>query len=140
RAAAIFDVRVASAGFLTAIGQTGTARIDFLRRDGNNEVQFDARYSLFGRLHTGGSYTHSDALFGDYGSAWLGAQFPLGEHEAGATVVERYELEAWATDLAMRYAIPFPRFRLTLAADVTNVFASEEVDRRAVRLWVRARL
>ncbi|HEX8254564.1 MAG TPA: hypothetical protein VF846_15580, partial [Thermoanaerobaculia bacterium] len=131
---------VASAGFLTAIGQTGSARVDVLRRNGNNEVQFDARYSLFGRLHTGGSYTHSDSLFGNYGSAWFGAQLPIGEHEAGATLLERYELESWATDVAVRYAIPFPRFRLTFAADVTNVLASNEVEARAVRLWIRARL
>jgi hypothetical protein len=130
-----------TAGFASAIGSTGTGRLDYLRREHENELQFDVRYSLFGRLQTGGGYSYNDsAAFAHRGHAWVGAELPLGEHEIGATLLERYERDAWASDLAFRYTLPFPRFRLTLAADVTNAFQAEAAAPRAWRVWLRARL
>jgi hypothetical protein len=130
-----------TAGFATAIGSTGTGRLDYLRHEGENELQLDVRYSLFGRLQTGGSYTYNDTnAFAHRGHAWVGAQLPLGEHEVGATLLERYEHDAWASDLAVRYTVPFPRFRLTLGTDVTNAFEAAAAGPRTWRGWLRARL
>jgi hypothetical protein len=160
RAAAIYDVRgngrqaltasfgryadredVFTAGFASAIGSTGTGRLDYLRAEGENELQLDVRYSLFGRLHTGGGYTYNDtAAFAHRGHAWVGAELPLGEQEIGGTLLERYERDAWASDLALRYTVPFPRFHLTIATDVTNVFDAAAAEPRAWRVWLRARL
>jgi hypothetical protein len=130
-----------TAGFASAIGSTGTGRLDYLRREHENELQLDVRYSLFGRLQTGGGYTYNDsAPFAHRGHAWFSAELPLGEHEIGATLLERYERDVWASDLAFRYTVPFPHFRLTLAADVTNAFQAEAAEPRAWRAWLRARL
>ncbi|HYK05128.1 MAG TPA: carboxypeptidase-like regulatory domain-containing protein [Thermoanaerobaculia bacterium] len=130
-----------TAGFASAIGSTGTGRLDYLHRDRENELQLDVRYSLFGRLQTGGGYTYNDsAAFAHRGHAWVGAELPLGEHEIGATLLERYERDAWASDLAFRYTLPFPHFRLTLATDVTNAFQAEAAAPRTWRAWLRARL
>ncbi|HEY0158034.1 MAG TPA: carboxypeptidase-like regulatory domain-containing protein [Thermoanaerobaculia bacterium] len=151
RIAAIYDVRgngrqaltgsvgdeLVSAGFLTAIGSTGTARVDYLRREGGGEMQLDVRYSLFARLFTGGSYTYADE---HRGNAFVSTQLPLGEHELGMTLLERYEQRAWATDAALRYTIPFNKFGLTVAGDLTNALASERVEARSWRLWARIRL
>jgi hypothetical protein len=134
-------VELFTAGFATAIGSTGTARIDYLRRDDENELQLDVRYSLFGRMQTGGSYTHNrDALFAHRGNAWIGAQLPLGEQELGATLLGRYERDTWMTDIALRYTVPFSRFGLTVAADVVNAFDAVSAEPRAWRLGLRARL
>lgn len=133
-----FGSDVLTAGFATAIGSTGVVRLDYLRRDGDDELQVDARYSLFGRLQTGGSYTRDGAQqFADRGNAWLGAQLPLGEQEIGATLLERYERGAWMTDVALRYVVPFPHFRLTVAGDVTNAFDREAHEPRGWRVWLR---
>jgi len=130
-----------TAGFATAIGSTGTGRLDYLRRERENELQLDVRYSLFGRLQTGGGYTYNDsAAFGHRGHAWVGAELPLGEHEIGATLLERYERDAWASDLAFRYTLPLPHFRMTLGADVTNAFQAAAAEPRGWRAWLRARL
>lgn len=151
RAAAIYDVRgngrqaltasagedLVSAGFLSAIGATGVARVDWLRRDGEDELQLDVRYSIFNRLFTGGSYTYAD---GHRGNAWVSAELPIGEREITLTFMERYERDAWASDFALRYAIPVRDLRLTVAGDVTNAFDSEFVASRAWRVWARVRL
>lgn len=160
RAAASFDVRgngrqtlsasygeyasgeeLVTAGFATAIGSTGIARIDYLRRDGENELQLEARYHLFGRLHTGGSYTYADEEFFEHrGNAWVGAQLPVGEHEIGATVLERYEREEWLTDIGVRYSLPVSRFRLTIGGDVSDVMNDSAFLARGWRIWLRGRL
>jgi hypothetical protein len=130
-----------TAGFASAIGSTGTGRLDYVRRERENELQLDVRYSLFGRLQTGGGYTYNDSdAFAHRGHAWVGAQLPLGEHEVGATLLERYERDAWASDLAVRYTVPFPRFRLTFGADVRNAFEADAAEPRTWRGWLRARL
>ncbi len=160
RAAASFDVRgngrqtlsasygeyafgeeLFTAGFATAIGSTGIARIDYMQRNGDDELQLDARYSLFGRLQTGGSYTYAaEEFFEHRGNAWFGAQVPFGEHEVGVTALERYEREEWLTDLAVRYVLPLSRFRFTLGGDVSNAFDDSRYEARAWRIWLRGRI
>lgn len=148
-------IRVASIGYATAIGSAGSARIDVLRSSDRFDrrelsVQLDARYRLFDRFELGGTYTHTDVdipLPEHLANAWIGAQFPLGTHEIGATIVQRYvdylgETSA-PTDLAIRYMLPVSRFALTLAADVTNLFSDDYhlmASPRAARFWVRLRM
>jgi hypothetical protein len=135
------DERLITAGYIGALGSTGSARVDLMRRDDVEEVQFDARYSLFGRLFTGGSYTFVyDDDSTHRGAGWVGTLLPLGEYELGATLVERYERDAWGTDFAVRWLVPLDRFRLTVAADVTNAFDSTLLEARKWRLWLRFRL
>jgi hypothetical protein len=140
---------VASIGYATAIGASGSARIDYLRRDLGvttvDELQFDARYRLFDRFEAGASYTHTRNVgddLRDIGSAWIGATLPVGSHEVGATLLEHHLYgDQWTTDLALRYAIPFSRLGLTLAADAIDLFdvyAPEEG--RTVRVWARIRV
>jgi hypothetical protein len=151
RAAALYDIRgngrqaltagageeFVTAGFLSAIGSTGIARVDWLHRDGDDELQLDVRYSLFSRLFTGGSYTYANA---HRGNAWVGAQLPIGDHEIGMTLLERYERDDWATDFGLRYAVPFRNFRVTVGGDITNAFDTGLVDPRAWRVWARVQL
>src|SRR6185295_19869827 len=104
--------RVASLGYATAIGNSGSARIDYLRRVDSDhsfdQLELDTRYRLFDRFEAGASYSHSDYFYSTYrhrGTAWLGATFPLGSHELGATLLEHGEsIFGWTTDLALRYA------------------------------------
>jgi hypothetical protein len=137
-------MRMLTAGYTGAVGSTGIARIDLLRRerDGHSvhEAQLEARYSLFGRLYTGGSLTWSEGNRGERGNAWLGGTLPVGEHELGATLLERYERQTWATDLAVRYRVPFSRFALTAAADVLNAFGVGGIEPRHWRVWLRVRI
>ena len=155
RAGAIYDIRgngrqaltasageeLVSAGFLGAIGSTGVARVDWLRRDetGEDELQLDVRYSLFNRLFTGGSYTYVDTD-AHRGNAWVSAQLPIGEHEITMTLLERHERDAWASDFALRYAIPVRSVRLTVGGDITNTFASDVLEPRSWRVFARAHL
>jgi hypothetical protein len=112
-----------------------------VRRDEAEEIQFDARYSLFGRLFTGGSYTYMhDAPSAHRGAGWAGTLLPLGEYEVGATLVERYEQDGWGTDFALRWYVPLGRYRVTVAGEVTNAFASSLPERRKSRVWIRLRL
>lgn len=131
---------ITSAGFATAIGVAGSARIDAIRReDFEDELRLSARYRLFDRFEAGGTFTHAE---NDEGTAWLGAEFPIGEHELGVSLLERYASEGdLSTDLAVRYAMPFRRVRLTFASDATNILDRDEVGTpRAVRFWIRAKL
>ena len=140
--------RDASVGYATAIGNSGSARIDYLRRasgsDRFDQIELDTRYRLFDRFEAGASYTHLTASpfsTRDSGDAWIGAQLPVGSHELGATVIEHYLFQRlWTTDLAVRYAIPFSRFGLTLAAEATDLFEEVPFPGRGVRLWARLRV
>jgi hypothetical protein len=135
--------RVATAGIATAVGQTGTIRLDYLHKRERDEIHLDGRYSLFGRLFTGGSVTLAE--HDDRAAAWIAAEFAVGEHLLGATVVERYversRERAWGTDLALRYTLPLAHTRgVTLGGDILNAFASSDADLRTWRLWARLRL
>ncbi len=143
-------LRVSSLGYATAIGTSGSARADGIRREsGNfwqNELQLDARYRLFDRFEAGATYTLANrsgsfaVLPEQVANVWLGAELPLGNHEFGVTLLQHYidvfGLTIVPTDLALRYAIPFSRLGLLLAADATNVFDDHDAA-RGVRLWVR---
>ncbi|HYH06355.1 MAG TPA: TonB-dependent receptor [Thermoanaerobaculia bacterium] len=150
-----FVTRAASFGYIAALGQSGTARIDVLRHDTQfftvDSIQLDARYRLFDRFEFGGNYTRSDVDFGppaffpkDVVNAWVTAQFAFGSHELSASILQRYsgaqDFSHSPTDLALRYAIPIRRAVLTLAGDMTNVFADDGSDAfsaRFSRLWAR---
>ncbi|MGZ5440254.1 MAG: carboxypeptidase regulatory-like domain-containing protein [Thermoanaerobaculia bacterium] len=143
-------LRVSSLGYATAIGTSGSARADVIRREsGNfwqNELQLDARYRLFDRFEAGATYTLANrsgsfaVLPEQVANVWLGAELPVGNHEFGVTLLQHYidgfGLAIVPTDLALRYAIPFSRLGLIIAADATNVFDDHDAA-RAVRLWVR---
>ncbi|HET8772283.1 MAG TPA: carboxypeptidase-like regulatory domain-containing protein [Thermoanaerobaculia bacterium] len=151
--------RVASLGFASALGNGGSARVDFLRRESGSfwqhDLQLDARYRLFDRFEAGGTYTLTNRvespsfLFPDQSAnVWLSAEVPLGNHEFGVTVLQHY-LEASRfseapTDLALRYSIPFTRVGLLLAFDMTNVFDNPDgislFPPRAYRFWLRVRI
>ena len=143
-------LRVSSLGYATAIGNSGSARADLMRRESGtfrqNELQLDARYRLFDRFEAGATYTLANRSGShavqpeQVANVWLGAELPAGNHEFGVTLLQHYidvfDRSIVPTDLALRYAIPFSRFGLLLAADATNVFDDRNAP-RAVRLWVR---
>lgn len=143
-------LRVSSLGYATAIGNSGSARADVMRSESGdfrqNELQLDARYRLFDRFEAGATYTlanrsRSSAILPEQvANVWLGAELPVGDHEFGVTLLQHYvdvfDRSIVPTDLALRYAIPFSRLGLLLAADATNVFDDRNAP-RAVRLWVR---
>jgi hypothetical protein len=147
--------RFYTAGFITAIGTTGFARADYVRRERrggtDDQLQFELRYSLFGRIQTGVNYGNEDVPFAvpvdrarqHRGNVWLGGQVPIGEHELGLTLLERYEND-WLTDVACRYRLPVRSALLTLGADVTNAFAQARhfgaFEPRAWRFWARIAL
>jgi hypothetical protein len=152
-----FSTRAASFGYILALGQSGTARIDVLRHEGDfasiDSVELDARYRLFDRFEFGGNYTHADPelrrpfIFPeDRANAWVTAQFSFGAHELSASVLQRYVgydtgSSESPTDLALRYAMPIRRIVLTLAGDVQNAFSGSEdglfFTGRATRFWAR---
>jgi hypothetical protein len=150
-------LRFFSLGYATAIGNSGSARADVIRRESGafwqNELQLDARYRLFDRFEAGATYN----LLNRYRSpfpeglvveqaarVWLGAELPAGPHEVGVTVVQHFvEVSGrslYPTDVALRYAIPLSRVGLLVAADATNVFLAGDSSVRAVRLWLRLRV
>jgi hypothetical protein len=153
-------IRELTAGYAMAIGNTGTARIDAVRRDfgavATEGLQADFIYSLFDRFHTGGGYAWLDINIDDgvlyprhIANAWAGIELPVGSHEIGVTVLGRYRASAaefvddeLATDMAIRYTLPVARVGLTVAADVLNVFNDQSLfgRGRAVRGWVRLRM
>lgn len=152
-------LRVLTLGYAMAIGTSGTARVDVLRRESRgfwqNELQLDARYRLFDRFEAGGTYTLANRIDSGFmplfpeqnANVWLGAEVPVGGHEFGATLLQRY-LERYGrtvapTDLALRYTIPLSRLGLVLAVDATNVLlAGDEpfLAPRAMRVWIRVRV
>ena len=153
--------RELSLGFATAIGTTGSIRIDAVRRDLGeftlNGAQADFRYTLFDRFHTGGSYTwfDPDPLAGGVDSehnvhAWAGVDLPVfDDHEFGVTAMQHFRSDlgdglghSMPTDLALRYSLPVSRVRVTVAADVVNVFDERDhtfATGRMFRGWVRLR-
>jgi Carboxypeptidase regulatory-like domain len=159
-------VRIASLGYAAAIGNSGQMRVDVFRRGddfdtGTTSLQLDARYRLFDRFELGATYTYTrlDDSFitpvqpDHVANAWAGLQLPIGAHEFGVTVLQRYfrfynpgpggidEDTAFPTDVALRYAMPLSRFGLTFAVDAVNVFESAEPSLvRTVRFWTRLRM
>lgn len=151
------ESRISSAGFATAIGTSGSARIDAIRRDDSftsrDELRVAAQYRLFDRFEAGGTYSYGEISSGvvavrplkHAGTVWVSLELPIGDAEVGATILQHYGDDsvdrASPTDVALRYSVPFPRFRLTLASDVVNVLDVEGTTaRRALRFWIRARL
>jgi hypothetical protein len=146
--------RVTTLGMATAIGTTGAARIDALRTDSRfttlDQVQVDSRYRLFDRFEAGATYTWSDfdtsrisvPVPAHAGTAWLGAQLPLGARELGVTFLQRYDFGRWSSDATAWFAVPLPRFGLTVSAGATNLQARDPLilGPRAVRLWARVRI
>jgi hypothetical protein len=136
-------VRSSTLGFASAIGMSGTARIDMIRRSADgvirNGVEGEARYRLFDRFEAGGNYTwlDSDTTFLRHkANLWLGAAFPFRDRdELGVTLLYRYrdeQLRSHVADLGLRYALPLRRTRLTVAADVLDL-----MDDVGGRVWVR---
>ncbi|HEX6094752.1 MAG TPA: TonB-dependent receptor [Thermoanaerobaculia bacterium] len=152
--------RVMSLGFASALGSGGSARADFIRRESGtfwqHDFQLDARYRLFDRFEAGGTYTLTNrfespfpSLFPEHtANVWVGAELPIGDHEFGATVLQRYlEVSRFSeapTDIALRYNIPFSRAGLLLAFDMTNVFDDSDgislFPPRDYRFWLRVRM
>ncbi|HEX7809173.1 MAG TPA: carboxypeptidase-like regulatory domain-containing protein [Thermoanaerobaculia bacterium] len=135
--------RVSTIGFATAIGTSGSARIDAIRRESTDELRLAAQYRLFDRFEAGGTYSYADFATRHLATAWIGAQFPLGDHELGVTLLEQLAHRhgtAASTSLAVRYAIPFDRVRLTLASDLTNALNDDANAPRELRFWIRASL
>jgi hypothetical protein len=156
--------RVATLGYAAAIGRSGTLRADAFRRWRNgiatNSLQLDTRYRLFDRFEAGTTYTY-DRIEDDGGfpgtipdhtaNVWIGAEVPVGEHELGVTLLQRFlsvtnppfiDERIAPTDVALRYAIPFGRVGALVAADVVNAFGSGRAGTipRAVRFWLRLRV
>jgi hypothetical protein len=146
-------IRTATIGYAAAIGSSGSARIDAGHREDSfatvNELQIDARYRLFDRFEAGANYGAIAFVGRDVidhiAAGWISAEFPWGEHELGATLLQRWSdttlprsgrRRVWPVDAALRYTIPLSRITLTVAADGTNLFASD----RGARVWIRARL
>jgi hypothetical protein len=131
---------LATLGFATAIGTTGSARIDAIRRDDfEDEVRVSAHYRLFDRFEAGAMVAHAD----DYhATAWAGAEMPVGDHEIGVTLFARSGSDRdVSADLALRYAVPLRSVRLTFASDATNLLDAKGVSApRALRFWFRATL
>lgn len=145
--------RIAALGFASVIGSSGSARIDVLHRDSEfvdaNEVQLETRYRLFDRFEAGATYSYRDHPYAanitidvarSEGNAWIGAELPIGNHELGVTVLQRYYdalSRQMPTDVALRYTLPFLR-GLVVAVDATNVSAEGQIV-RTFRAWVRIR-
>jgi carboxypeptidase family protein len=143
-------VKEAAVGYASAIGASGLARVDAIRRDFGaftvNTLQLDASYRLFDRFEAGANYAWSDlgeksgdAIPSRIANGWISAELPIGTHTFGATLLQRHisgGAHEWPTDLGLRYSIPFSGIGLTVAADGTDVLASE----RGLRIWIRARL
>lgn len=136
-------------GFALAIGGSGHARIDAIRREEpsleSSGIALEGGYRLFDRFEIAGNGTFVSNESHDELSArvWASAALPIGENEFGVTLLERYfsELDhtrAHSTDLALRYTMRFSSVALTTAADLTGLVSSGED--RALRVWFRAQL
>ena len=148
-------ISIATLGYAAAIGSSGTARVDVLHRydsygTADDSLQLDTRYRLFDRFEAGATYTYTrngDSF--QNANAWIGAQLPIGTHEIGVTLLQRYydvynpgfdgSGTAVPTDVALRYAVPFSRVGLMFAIDAANVFGDDAL-RRTVRFWTRLRV
>lgn len=149
--------RIAALGFATAIGRSGAARVDAIRRetrtDDHLELRAEAAYRLFDRFEAGGRYSYADgnatAIGGSRAhaaTAWAGAELAVGDHLAGISVVQRVNGDAnetiTRTDVALRYLLPTSRAAVTVGSDVTNLFGAAPAragSPRAVRFWIRLR-
>lgn len=136
-------------GFITAIGTSGHIRADAIRRIQSNGrlflAELEAGYRLFDRFAFGAQSTlasRRDAGSEQHIRAWASAAFPLGEHELGVTLLQRYRhlssANLFPTDLALRYTVPLASVAVTGALDVVDVL--NESGTRAARVWVRLRL
>jgi hypothetical protein len=140
-------VREMTAGYATAIGASGIVRGDLIRRrDGELDpllLQLEGAYRLFDRFELGGNYSWADVTTAGSGSshsanAWFGAELPRDSHILGFTLLQRYYGtvdSAYKTDLALRYIMPIARTRVTVAADLLDLFDDQEA-----RLWIRLRI
>lgn len=154
-ASRIQRMRITSLGYVTAIGVSGTMRVDVLRRasgaSSTDSIQLDARYRLFDRFEAGAIYGYERgyAFRSQHANVWLGLELPVGNHEIGVTVLQR-RLDlynpgtgsdvGYPTDIALRYSIPLRRVRLSLAADAINAFRYGEPGLtvpRELRFWAR---
>lgn len=143
----VTTIKEATLGYASAIGASGLARADAIRRDYDgvpvNTLQLDASYRLFDRFEAGANYGWSDygeqlavEIPSQIANGWISAELPIGTHTFGATLLQRHQSSGehhWPTDIGLRYAIPFSRVGLTIAADGTNVLSHA----RAFRLWIR---
>ncbi len=153
------SVREVTLGFATAVGTTGSIRVDAFSRNlgigKDRGVAGEFRYSLFDRFHTGASYTWSEPAVFSLGAehiadAWAGVDIPLGEHELGITAMEHFRSRLsdsqeshLQTDLALRYSLPVSRVRVTAALDTLNVFDRRQhifSVGRSFAGWIRVRL
>lgn len=145
-----YGLRMATLGYAAALGNSGRARIDYVHRWGGGThigaVEGEARYRLFDRFEAGGTYvwSTSDEPFYDdvqIGRAWVGLQLPLGEQELGATILQRYDVDQWVTDVALRWSLPLSRAGLTVGVDSTNVLGTDVfLGPRTWRFWARIRI
>ena len=153
-------------GYVAALGATGSARADFIRRDYGGiftvrTAVIDASYRLFDRLEAGVNYAWSDAdhdvlvsplLSKHVSNAWISVEIPVDTHALTATVVHRYTTTPFqfvpleptnAFDVGLRYSFPVRRVAITLATDAQNLFDSGNdsiYQPRIIRGWVRVRL
>jgi hypothetical protein len=147
------SARELTLGYAIVIGNTGSARIDLVRRTLDrgmtNGVQADFNYSLFDRFQTGANYTYlQDADPWYYarnnGNAWFTLEIPFDEDELAVTVLERYldyNGGHLLTDLGVRYTRPMGSTVVTGALDLTNAFDRKySIRGREVRAWLRIRL
>jgi hypothetical protein len=141
---------IAALGYAMAVGNSGSARVDVLRRDEGfghftHSLQLDGRYRLFNRFEAGatGSVTRGEFTTGGTANVWLGASLPVGGHELGVMLFERtsndYDRvpDEWhaQTDVALRYVMNFSRVVATIAADGADVF--KQGFPRRNRVWIR---
>jgi hypothetical protein len=153
-------------GYVMALGSTGSARVDAIRREyanhlTTNSLQLDTAYRLFDRFEAGLNYTYTDTardasvfplVSPNVANAWFTADLPLGEHALAATIAYRYATTPFplfsgtsaqhSFDLALRYTLPVLRVAVTFAADAQNVFDQGNGAQmpRVMRGWIRVRL
>ena len=148
------DTRELTLGYALVIGNTGSARVDLVRRTRGGRpadgAQLDFHYSLFDRFQTGANYTwirHPERIGNlpeHHGNAWFTLEIPFDTHELAVTVLERFHEfngRDLMTDIGARYTLPVGSTALTGAIDVVNAFDVEDaVSRRELRAWLRFRL
>lgn len=152
------EVDEATLSIASAIGAAGAVRLDAIRRKESrthDSLRIDAWYRLFDRIGFGANYTWSDhatsGIAPHIANAWVTAEIPLGAHTLGASLVQQYGHGAHrvnfrtrhryaATDIGVRYTVPFDAVGATLAIDAVNLFDERHIFHehpRTFRLWVR---
>ena len=140
-------------GYAAAVGNSGTVRVDLLRRElrgvAADGAQADFAYSLFDRFQTGANYTwhrpaeRNSSVPEHSGNAWFTLELPAGENELAVTLLERYvqfEGDHFLTDVALRYVLPLFRTTVTAAVDVLNLLDERDIRGRELRAWLRVGL